>query len=91
VNLTLTPSGHLMMIGSGEKIAQAFADSQAAGIMALAGARRDLSGNDPTLEETGWAFVEAGDRLRDMLAGLRVIGKQCSLGLLTPRSCVSNN
>jgi SNF2 family DNA or RNA helicase len=37
----------------------------------LAGARRDLSGNDPTLDETGWAFVEAGDRLREMLAGLR--------------------
>ncbi len=41
------------------------------GMRLLAGARRDLSGNDPTLEETGWAFVEAGDRLRDMLAGLR--------------------
>lgn len=39
MNLTLTPSGHLMMIGSGEKIAQAFADSQAAGIMALAGGK----------------------------------------------------
>jgi non-specific serine/threonine protein kinase len=38
----------------------------------LAGARRDLSGNDLTLdEESGWAFVEAGDRLREMLAGLR--------------------
>ena len=41
------------------------------GMRLLAGARRDLSGNDPLLEETGWAFVEAGDRLRDMLAGLR--------------------
>ena len=41
------------------------------GMRLLAGARRDLSGNDPTLEETGWAFVEAGGRLRDMLAGLR--------------------
>jgi non-specific serine/threonine protein kinase len=41
------------------------------GMRLLAGARRDLSGNDPTLEESGWAFVEAGDRLRDMLAGLR--------------------
>ncbi len=41
------------------------------GMRLLAGARRDLSGNDPSLEETGWAFVEAGDRLRDMLAGLR--------------------
>ena len=41
------------------------------GMRLLAGARRDLSGNDPTLDETGWAFVEAGDRLREMLAGLR--------------------
>jgi non-specific serine/threonine protein kinase len=41
------------------------------GMRLLAGARRDLSGNDPALEETGWAFVEAGDRLREMLAGLR--------------------
>ena len=41
------------------------------GMRLLAGARRDLSGNDPMLEETGWAFVEAGDRLRELLAGLR--------------------
>ena len=41
------------------------------GMRLLSGARRDLSGNDPTLDETGWAFVEAGDRLREMLAGLR--------------------
>ncbi|MSN26658.1 MAG: ATP-dependent helicase [Geobacter sp.] len=41
------------------------------GMRLLAGARRDLSGNDPMLDETGWAFVEAGDQLRDMLAGLR--------------------
>jgi non-specific serine/threonine protein kinase len=41
------------------------------GMRLLAGARRDLSGNDPMLDETGWAFVEAGDRLREMLAGLR--------------------
>ncbi len=41
------------------------------GMRLLAGARRDLSGSDPMLDETGWAFVEAGDRLREMLAGLR--------------------
>jgi SNF2-related domain/SNF2 Helicase protein/Helicase conserved C-terminal domain len=41
------------------------------GMRLLAGARRDLSGNDPMLDENGWAFVEAGDRLREMLAGLR--------------------
>ncbi|MCM2359708.1 MAG: DEAD/DEAH box helicase [Geobacteraceae bacterium] len=41
------------------------------GMRLLAGARRDLSGNDPTLDEAGWAFVEAGGRLREMLAGLR--------------------
>ncbi|MDD2732852.1 MAG: DEAD/DEAH box helicase [Desulfuromonadaceae bacterium] len=41
------------------------------GMRLLAGARRDLSGNDPMLDETGWAFVEAGDTLREMLAGLR--------------------
>lgn len=41
------------------------------GMRLLAGARRDLSGNDPMLDETGWAFVEAGDGLREMLAGLR--------------------
>lgn len=41
------------------------------GMRLLAGVSRDLSGNDPTLDETGWAFVEAGDGLREMLAGLR--------------------
>ncbi|AMV70975.1 hypothetical protein JCM30471_27930 [Desulfuromonas carbonis] len=41
------------------------------GMRLLAGARRDLSANDLTLEETGWAFVEAGERLRELLAGLR--------------------
>lgn len=41
------------------------------GMRLLAGARRDLSGNDQMLEENGWAFVEAGGRLREMLNGLR--------------------
>ena len=41
------------------------------GMRLLAGARRDLLGNDPTLAESGWAFVAAGDRLRELLAGLR--------------------
>lgn len=41
------------------------------GMRLLAGARRDLSATDQTLDETGWAFVEVGDRLREMLAGLR--------------------
>jgi non-specific serine/threonine protein kinase len=41
------------------------------GMRLLAGARRDLSGSDTMLDETGWAFVEAGDQLRQMLAGLR--------------------
>jgi non-specific serine/threonine protein kinase len=41
------------------------------GMRLLAGARSDLSGNDPMLDETGWAFVEASDTLREMLAGLR--------------------
>lgn len=41
------------------------------GMRLLSGARRDLSGSDPMLDETGWAFVEAGDQLREMLAGLR--------------------
>jgi non-specific serine/threonine protein kinase len=45
------------------------------GMRLLAGARRDLSGNDPMLEESGWAFVEAGDRLQEMLAGLREPGR----------------
>ncbi|MCK4509658.1 MAG: ATP-dependent helicase, partial [Desulfuromonadales bacterium] len=41
------------------------------GMRLLAGAQQDLSGQDPLLEETGWAYVEAGDQLREMLAGLR--------------------
>ena len=41
------------------------------GMRLLAGAHRDLSGGDPQLDETGWAFVEAGGRLRELLAGLR--------------------
>lgn len=41
------------------------------GMRLLAGALRDLSGNDPMLEESGWAFVEAGERLREVLDGLR--------------------
>jgi len=41
------------------------------GMRLLAGAHRDLSGQDPTLDETGWAFVEAGKQLRESLAGLR--------------------
>jgi non-specific serine/threonine protein kinase len=41
------------------------------GMRLLAGARRDLSGNDPMLEESSWAFVEACDRLREMLEDLR--------------------
>ncbi len=45
------------------------------GMRLLAGARRDLKGSDPMLEETGWAFVEAGDRLREMLQGLREPGR----------------
>ncbi len=45
------------------------------GMRLLAGARRDLGGSDPLLEETGWAFVEAGERLREMLDGLREPGR----------------
>lgn len=41
------------------------------GMRLLAGAQRDLSGHDLMLEETGWAYVEAGDQLRELLAGLR--------------------
>lgn len=41
------------------------------GMRLLAGARRDLAGDDPTLDETGWAFVEASECLRELLAGLR--------------------
>ena len=68
----------------GEKLSQALEQWQrvraeagedgllfAEGMRLLAGARRDLSGDDPLLDETGWAFVEAGGRLRELLAGLR--------------------
>jgi non-specific serine/threonine protein kinase len=68
----------------GEKLSQALeqwrrVEAEAAGdglsfiegMRLLAGARRDLSGSDPMLEEAGWAFVEAGERLRELLAGLR--------------------
>ncbi len=41
------------------------------GMRLLAGVQRNLSGQDAMLEETGWAYVEAGDRLRELLAGLR--------------------
>ncbi len=41
------------------------------GMRLLAGAGRDLSGQDLMLEETGWAYVEAGEQLRQLLAGLR--------------------
>ncbi|MEI8355397.1 MAG: DEAD/DEAH box helicase [Deltaproteobacteria bacterium] len=57
------------------------------GMRLLAGARRDLSGNDPTLEESGWAFAEAGDRLRELLESLREPAKltavQAGTGLQT--------
>jgi non-specific serine/threonine protein kinase len=41
------------------------------GMRLLAGAQRDLSGHDHMLDETGWAYVEAGAQLRELLAGLR--------------------
>jgi non-specific serine/threonine protein kinase len=41
------------------------------GMRLLAGVKRDLSANDQTQEQQGWAFVEAGERLREQLAGLR--------------------
>ena len=41
------------------------------GMRLLAGAERDLSGHDLMLAETGWAYVEAGEGLRELLAGLR--------------------
>ena len=49
------------------------------GMRLMAGARRDLGGNDPLLEETGWAFAEAGDRLREMLDGLREPGRLAAI------------
>ena len=41
------------------------------GMRLLAGAERNLSGQDLMLEETGWAYVEAGEGLRELLVGLR--------------------
>lgn len=41
------------------------------GMRLLAGAQRDLAGQDLMLEETGWAYVQAGEQLRELLAGLR--------------------
>jgi len=41
------------------------------GMRLLAGVKRDLSSCDQTQEEQGWAFVEAGSRLREQLAYLR--------------------
>lgn len=53
--------------------AQAGADglSFAEGMRLLAGARRDLSGAENFAEGTGWAYAEAGDWLRGVLAALR--------------------
>lgn len=41
------------------------------GMRLLAGVDRGLAGNEPTLAESGWAFVEAGDSLKNILHGLR--------------------
>jgi len=41
------------------------------GMRLLAGAQRDLAGQEQMLDDTGWAYVEAGDQLRELLAGLR--------------------
>ena len=41
------------------------------GMRLLAGTQRNLAGQDPMLDETGWAYVEAGERLRELLADLR--------------------
>ena len=41
------------------------------GMRLLAGTQQNLAGQDPMLEETGWAYVEAGERLRELLADLR--------------------
>jgi len=57
-----------------EKVqAQAGADglSFAEGMRLLSGARQDLSGSWDLQEGTGWAYAEAGDWLRGVLAGLR--------------------
>ena len=45
--------------------------SFAEGMRLLSGARQDLSGTEDLEEDTGWAYAEAGDWLRDVLAGLR--------------------
>jgi len=45
--------------------------SFAQGMRLLSGARQDLSGIEDLGEDTGWAYAEAGDWLRDVLAGLR--------------------
>jgi SNF2 family DNA or RNA helicase len=57
-----------------EKVqARAGADglSFAEGMRLLSGARQDLSGSGELEEATGWAYAEAGDWLRGVLAGLR--------------------
>jgi len=41
------------------------------GMRLLSGARRDLGGEEPLDDESGWAFVEAGNWLQELLAGLR--------------------
>ena len=43
----------------------------AEGMRLLAGARRDLTAVGELQEETGWAYAEAGEWLRETLAGLR--------------------
>jgi non-specific serine/threonine protein kinase len=43
----------------------------AEGMRLLAGTKRDLSDAAELQEETGWAYAEAGDWLRETLAGLR--------------------
>ena len=40
------------------------------GMRLLAGVPRDLADGDSMPEESGWAFVEAGDRLKEILVGL---------------------
>ena len=49
--------------------------SFAEGMRLLSGARRDLSGPDELQGDTGWAYAEAGDWLRGILAGLRDPGR----------------
>ena len=41
------------------------------GMRLLSGARRDLGGGEQLDDECSWAFVEAGDWLQELLAGLR--------------------